>query len=143
MPMSGNTADIAAIRNVVKEMSKVPSQVGRRAVPRLNKRIAQMFSNGTDPYGNKWAALKASTIKRKKGDTRILIRKFQLMPGTFFATTGGAGIKMVVGRAGNRAQDGGKHRVPRIIVPQYGLPSTWRDDLVKSAREAARAAGLK
>ena len=141
MPLTGDTGDIVGMRAALGELLKVPSQVATRAIPVLNKRLAKMFTNGVDPYGNKFAPLKPSTLKRKAAYANpgwILVRRGVMANETRFEAAAGAGIKLIVGPAGEQAQRGSYNREPRKIVPENGLPAEWRADIEKIARLVAK-----
>jgi hypothetical protein len=129
MPMSGDSKAIPGMRAALAELAKVPSRLARPTVARLNPRIDEMFQTGTNPYRKPWAPLKPSTIRRKRGNTQILVRTKKLWPGTRFIVNGGAGIALVIGPAGEYAQAGSPNRAVREVVPAYGLPAHWRADI--------------
>lgn len=124
----------------MRRLLDVPSKVARRCVGPLNRKIADMFNRGEDPYGNKWAALKPSTIQRKRGDARILIRRFQLMPGTFFEAMAGAGLRLIMGPNAEWAQRGSRNREVRKVAPDQGTPAAWNDIVAEETRKEAKAA---
>jgi hypothetical protein len=145
MPLIGDMTAIPGQRAMIQELLKVPSVAAARVCPKLNKRVDRMFDSGTDPYGNPWAPLKPSTIRRKRAyrwPSKILVRAKKLWPATRFVPRGGSGLSMVVGDSGIHAQSGAPAREPRAIVPQYGLPSEWRKD-IKSAVDAELRARAK
>lgn len=140
MPLTGNFEAFPGMRNAMRRLLDVPSKVARRCVAPLNRKIAEMWTKGQDPYGNKWAPLKPSTIRRKHGDARILIRKFQLMPGTFFEALAGAGLKLIIGPNGEWAQRGSHNREVRKVAPDQGLPASWNEIVATETRKEAKAA---
>lgn len=126
MPMSGNGKAIPGMIAALNELAKVPARLSRPTIAALNPLIDEMFQNGTNPYRKPWAPLKPSTVKRKRGNTQILVRSRKLWPGTKFIAKGGAGVALVIGPAGEWAQSGAPNREVRDVVPAYGLPSHWR-----------------
>lgn len=143
--MNGDMTAIPGARAMIQELMKVPARAAGKVCDKLNRRVDMMFRAGNDPYGNAWAPLKPSTIRRKRkypNPTQILVREKKLWPATRFVPRGGAGISMVVGDSGIHAQSGGPHRKPRPIVPAFGLPSEWRKD-IKSTVEAELKARRK
>ncbi len=147
MPLIGNMSAFPGMRNAVRRLLDVPSRVARRCVAPLNRKVAEMFNKGQDPYGNPLAALAASTVRRKLRDpaaakwaTTILIRYFKLMPGTFFEAMPGAGLKLTIGPNGEWAQKGAANRPVRKVAPDQGLPASWAEVVATESRKEAKAA---
>ncbi len=126
MPVSGDFSAFAGMRSTMNELAKVPSQLARPCVAKLNPFIDEMFANGHNPYRKAWAPLKPSTVRRKGGNKQILVRTRKLWPGTKFVAKSGAGIALVIGPNGIWAQVGAPERVVRDVAPMYGLPAHWR-----------------
>ena len=148
MPSRGNARmaieSIARLQRVLHDLALVPRKVAAMAAPRLTRPLQAQFRAGKDPYGNNWAPLKPSTLKTGRRPPPLTGFTRELRDGTK-AVQGRAGVRLHVGaRYGYFHQVGfraGKTRVPpRRILPQFGLPKEWRIILVRSAREAARAA---
>lgn len=132
----GSTKNAGA--RLAKFASEVSSKLAKELAPMLDERARDMFANESDPYGNKWAPLKASTIRRKKGNSVILYRTNNLGPGTYVLYTGRR-LVFTFGPAAQYAQDGdpGK-REPRMLAPAYGIPKSWKADAAAAAARVAK-----
>jgi phage gpG-like protein len=134
----GSTKNAAKrLENFARE---IPAQVAKQLAPMLDERVRDMFANETDPYGNKWAPLKASTLRRKKGNSVILYRTGALGQGSYVLYTGRR-LVFTFGPAAQYAQDGDPgrgNRPPRMVAPAYGMPKSWRDDAKRAAAEVAK-----
>jgi phage gpG-like protein len=131
-------------KNAVKRLEnfaqEIPAKVAKQLAPMLDERVRDMFANETDPYGNKWAPLKASTLRRKKGNSVILYRTGALGQGSYVLYTGRR-LVFTFGPAAQYAQDGDPgrgNRPPRMVAPAYGMPKSWRDDAKRAAAEVAK-----
>lgn len=131
---------IAAAR-VAKFAAEVPQRVAKELAPMLDQRAQDMFRDEADPYGNPWAPLAASTVRRKKGNSVILYRKGDLGAGTYVLYTGRR-LVFTYGPAAQYAQDGDPgrgNRPPRMLAPTFGIPKSWKADLAAArARVAAK-----
>lgn len=130
----------AAVR-LERFAAEVPAKLAKALAPMLDERQRDMFANEQDPYGNAWAPLKPSTVRRKKGNTVILSRKNELGPGTYVLYTGRR-LVFTYGPNAQYAQDGSDNRVPRLVAPSYGIPKTWKADAIRAQAEVAKR-GLK
>jgi phage gpG-like protein len=134
----GSTKNAAKrLENFAQE---IPAKVAKQLAPMLDERVRDMFTNETDPYGNKWAPLKASTLRRKKGNSVILYRTGALGQGSYVLYTGRR-LVFTFGPAAQYAQDGDPgrgNRPPRMVAPAYGMPKPWRDDAKRAAAEVAK-----
>jgi len=130
-----------AASRIAKFAAEVPQRLAKELAPMLDERTRDMFANEADPYGKPWAPLKASTIRRKKGNAVILYRNNNLGPGTYVLYTGRR-LVFTYGPAAQYAQDGSDNRVPRLVAPAYGIPATWRED-ARRAQAAIAAKGAK
>jgi hypothetical protein len=108
----------------LRSLQKVRSSVAREAAGALQARIDQQFVSGTDPYGNPWKANAASTIARKGhgrvgvGITETMLATTKVVPAS------GAGLTLTVG-----VPYAGYFDRVRRLLPDAGLPATWRADL--------------
>jgi hypothetical protein len=142
------SACIAAMRQVrrsVEELARLPHKLAVVAAPLISAELRDQFRAGVDPYGVPWAPLKPSTLKRHGPPPLTATRA--LRDGTK-AYAGRGGIMMVLGRSyGAFAQTGFRvgHarnvKVPaRRILPNRGLPASWRRILDRTALWLARKA---
>lgn len=133
----GSTKNAAA--RVAKFAAGVPQKLAKELAPRLDERVRDMFVTETDPYTNPWAPLKASTVRRKKGNNVILYRANLLGPGTYVRYAGRR-LVFTYGPAAQYAQDGDPgrgNRTPRLLAPTFGMPKTYKADA--AAAQAAIA----
>ncbi len=108
-------------------LAQVPSRIVAPVVERINAELDKQFAQGSNPYGDPWAELEASTVKRKRGDTRILLRTDKMRASTTAKATGGAGIELRTEVYGGFHQSGTKHMVAREVLPARGdLPVAWQ-----------------
>jgi hypothetical protein len=130
----------AAVR-LDKFASEVRGKLAKALAPKIDARLQAMFANGTDPYGKPWAPLKPSTIRRKGGNSTILVRDNNLAPGTYALATGNR-LVITMGPKAQYAQDGEPgEREPRMVAPAYGTPKTWKQDAEDAQAEVAKQVG--
>lgn len=128
MPMTGDFAKIGRLERNLETIARVPSKVARRAAPAITGALKRQFASGRDAYGNPWAPLAASTVRRKGFDT-ILVETGAGRDGTRAYPMGGAGIAIEVGPhlAWHMVQ--GDNRPARQVLPTGPLPKEWREIL--------------
>lgn len=127
--------DFPGLRNAIQELVRAPSQVASKWAPLITKRLQKQYDRGVDAYGNPWIPLAQSTID-KKGHDQILVEHGDTREGTYAKPQGGAGIALHVGIHGHWHQEGKPKYRP--ILPDFGLPATWRADLEKVWKEIRR-----
>lgn len=133
------------VRRVVEELAYVPRRLAVDAAPEIDRLIQTQFRVGVDPYGNRWAPLRPATL-RKHGPPPLTDRGNLSSHTVARPTPGGrAGITIRIGRPyGAFHQIGfrvGKTRVkPRRILPNRGMPASWREILNRKARELGQRA---
>jgi hypothetical protein len=136
---------IGRLKQTIRKLSDLPRAVAVEAKPTIDRLLKEGFLNGKDPYGRPWAPLKASTIAKGRTpppltDTRALRKgtKVQVRSGLR------PGLLLLTGPHGYFHQVGFrvyKTRVPaRRVLPQYGLPASWKIALRDAARRCARRA---
>lgn len=141
-------AELGRLAQTIERLAYVPRKVAVIAAPKISRLLRRQFADGSDPYGRPWASLRPATIA--KGRTPPpLTESGRLRDGTkATASPGGrAGIRLVVGarygyyhQTGYRNAKTGRKVAARRILPQYGLPASWKAALDESAREAVREA---
>ena len=142
--MGGITGSTLGTQRVLKDLLKVPSRIAPKVAGRLDQRIQDQYANETDAYGKPWAKLKASTIRRKRGNNVVHYRTGKQRAQARVSAMRGAGIKIVYGDTAHRSHMGGAHRVARSIAPTVSMPKTWAADIRAEAEvDVARAAGGK
>lgn len=136
-----------AIARLEKFTKSFRPSVAKALAPRIDQRIRDMFTNETDPYGRPWAPLKASTLRRKRnsaGGSIILSRTFELSNSSYALYTGQR-IVITFGASGQYAQEGDSgrgNRPPRLLLPSFGPPKTWKADAEAAASEVAKRVRL-
>jgi len=129
-----------AASRIAKFAAEIPQRLAKELAPMLDERTRDMFANEADPYGRPWAPLKASTIRRKKGNSVILYRANLLGPGTYVLYTGRR-LVFTYGPAAQYAQDGDQgrgNRPPRLLAPTFGIPATWKLDAKRAQAAIAK-----
>ena len=131
MTWTGDISKMGQLAKTIGELARVPSRAAPAVAKALTKLVQREFTTGTDPYGNPWKPLAASTIRRRpwRGpppltDTRTMRRTLSIRP------TQGAGLSMTIAHPAAPHQTGwagSQGSGPaRPIFPMYGLPATWR-----------------
>src|SRR5690348_3268759 len=80
--------------STLAELEDIPSRIASEVSDGINEIIADQFAAGTDPYGAPWAPLLPSTVKRKRGDRRVLRRTDTLSSETRAKPSAGAGVEI-------------------------------------------------
>ncbi len=137
-------AGFSDLADRLAELEGIPSRITREVADAINVEIEGQFANGHNAYGNPWAPLLPSTVKRKKGDRRILRRTDALSSETRATPTSGAGIEITSLDYGGVHQTGDLPRmVARKILPDgSALPRPWTK-AIEDATDRAFAKALK
>ncbi len=126
------------------ELEDIPSRMAGPVAAGITEEIRQQFDAGVDPYGEAWAPLLPSTVKRKRGDARILRRTDALSSETVARPTRGSGIEITSLPYGGVHQVGdGSRMVARPVLPDGDeLPEAWQD-IIEDTRARAFAKAMK
>jgi phage gpG-like protein len=124
-------AGLERLQRVLVEFDQLPRRVAMLAAPAITKALQKEFTSGNDPHGRKWKKLatgKPSHLtlsgKLRKG-TRAA-----LMPG------GRKGLRIILGaKYGSFHQTGTRTMPARRILPDKGMPASWRTALERAHRE--------
>ena len=129
-------AALANVRRSLAQLARVPSAASSGAAGAIQALIGEQFARGTDPYGAGWQALAESTVRRKGGDDRILIRTGDMMSGVSVQPMSGAGISITFEQDYSAYHQVGTGRMPaRPVLPdQRGLPDSWREAIAEAVR---------
>ncbi len=112
----------------LSELASVPSRISKPVSNGINELIKKQFDTGIDPYGTSWAKLLPSTIRRKKGDARVLLNTDSMMSQTVAVPLPGSGIELRTVTYASFHQTGTKHMVRREVLPcREDLPITWQN----------------
>lgn len=126
--------DLAA---TLAELEDIPSRIAGEVAEGINELIQEEFVSGSDPYGNAWAPLRPSTVRRKGGDTRIMRQSDDLSSGTVARASSGAGIEISSLEYGGYHQGPTSNRVARPVLPDGGeLPEAWQE-VIEAATDKA------
>lgn len=121
------------------QLAAIPSRIASEVADTINDSLSGQFDEGVNAYGNAWKPLLPQTVKRKRGDARILRREDDLSAATRAVPTSGAGIEIVSLDYGTFHQSGTRHMVARKILPDgSSLPKPW-EEAIRDA--SARAFG--
>ncbi len=133
------------LASTLAELEDIPSRIASDVAGGINELIQDQFVSGSDPYGNPWAPLLPSTVRRKGGDTRILRRTDALSSQTIARSTSGAGIEITSIEYGGYHQGPTADRVARPILPDGGeLPESWQEVIEEKTSTAfAKAMGRR
>ena len=140
--MSGLDRYLGKLGALLERLSDVPARTAALAAPQFTALLQDGFRAGTDPYGRAWAQLRPATL-RKGRRPPPLSDTYALRNGTKVRPRPGqrAGLTLVVGANYARFhQTGTRLMVARHILPQKGMPASWRAVLQASARKAGQAA---
>jgi hypothetical protein len=134
---------------IIEELSDLPRKIAVDVAPQITTLLRKQFTSGADPYGRPWAPMKPSTLARGRRPPPLSASK-KLRDGTVARPSPGnrAGLRLVVrARYGTFHQTGfrvGRTRVPaRRILPQQGMPASWRAVFAASSRRLAQEAGRR
>jgi phage gpG-like protein len=112
----------------LERLAGLSSRITKPVAEGINSLIKTQFSTGQDPYGKAWAPLLPSTVRRKKGDNRVLLRSDRLSIETVAKATSGSGISIVSVDYGSFHQSGTVHMGSRQILPaRSDLPVSWQN----------------
>lgn len=116
----------------LRSLSRVPAQIAKEAS--LSLVIRGQQNNETDPYGRPWKPLASSTVKRKRGDTRILRDSDRMLDDMRVAPLSGAGLSITFGRPQAAFHQIGTVNMPaRQILPVADLPVPWKEALEEAS----------
>lgn len=136
--MSG-FADLA---DRLAELEDIPSRIAGEVADAITEDLRQQFDQGVDPYGAPWRPLLPSTVRRKRGDARILRRGDTLSSSTVAKATSGAGIEITSLDYGGVHQ-AGETLAKRAILPDGDdLPPAWLNH-IETATDKTFAKALR
>ncbi len=119
------------------QLAGLPSRITAAVADGINAELEEQFASGVNAYGNPWAPLLPQTVRRKGGDSRILLRTDALAAATAAHPSGGAGITIQSLDYGKFHQSGTKHMVARKILPDgKALPPSWQAVIAECAKAA-------
>ncbi len=132
-------ADLAAR---LADLENIPSRIASEVAEGITAEIRQQFDAGVNAYGAPWRPLLPSTVRRKRGDTRILRRTDALSSSATAAPQSGAGVEVGMLDYGGVHQ-AGETIAKRAILPDGDdLPPAWQA-IIETATEKAFAKALR
>ena len=140
MPLTG--AGLGQMRAALRKLLEVPAKAAPEVAVAIDNKLQDSFANECDAYGNKWAALAPSTVKRKGGNTVIMYRTGASRAQTHAVAARGSGVKVTIGEKLQHHMAPEGTRPARPILPTHGLPATWRA-AIKAAVDASFARAKK
>jgi hypothetical protein len=134
----------AKLERLCRSLTEIPSAAAPRIADRLRERVLDCYTDERDPYGVPWTPLAASTVRRKRGNTVILTRTGASRANCGARAVRGAGVSVYAGGAAHWHQQAHGSRPARPVLPDRGLPPTWREDIAavlgaEYARRVGRA----
>lgn len=109
----------AGFAKTCRALAGIPSQVARESADALTAKIQRGFDAGTDPYDATWAA-------KKDGSASHLEESGAMRAGTKATPLGRAGIALEAPPPANFHQSGTSRMPRRRVLPDSGLPASWR-----------------
>lgn len=137
MPVTPGAATRALAKSL-RALSKVPSKIARPFSDWATKRIRADIRAGRTPYGQAYAPLLKSTVRRKKGNSKPLIRGRSLVNTTGARPLGGSGVGLDggTGYPGHITGEPSGRMAARPYLPVNTLPAQWRAEIQRLTDEA-------
>ena len=122
--LKGDISKLGRLTDNLRRLAEVPSRSSKFAAEQLATAIDHQFTNGVDPYGNPWAPLKPSTLKKGRTpppltDTHATRDSVDVTPMS------GAGIKVTIDFPAEIHQKGSENMEARKIFPEGPFPIIW------------------
>lgn len=134
--MANDFSKLDKLAATLRDLSHLPSQISKEVSEEITKELKKEYARGTDPYGKVWAPLKPSTLKRGRRPPP-LTDTGKMRDGTKAVPLPGAGVAVVVGAEyGKYHQTGTERMAARPILPDRGMPRTWREIVKRVAGNA-------
>lgn len=140
MAFKGDLSALGQLQRNLGKLAAVPSRASRDASERIAELIAEEFDKAENPYGQGWAPLELSTVKRKGGDDEILVRTGDLRDTVDVHPMAGAGIAIELNDSAGYHQGGTVNMVARKILPDNSMPTEWNDAISEACEAAFRGA---
>lgn len=140
MVLSGTS--LAKWTRTAKALAGIPARAARPIAECLDQRVLDCYRNESDPYGNPWAPLAASTIRRKRGNSVVLYRTGRSGADCGAKPLPGSGVAVWAGGAAKHHMAPSGSRPERPVLPTRGIPPSWKQDIAAVlGAEYARAVG--
>jgi hypothetical protein len=132
-----------ALAKSLRALSKVPSRISRPFAEWATKTLRANIRKGVTPYGAAFAPLLPQTVRRKKGNSKPLIRSRALV-GNVRAVPlarGGVGLDGGGGYPGHITGEPSGRMAARPYLPVNTLPVQWRAEIKRLTDEAFSGLG--
>ena len=134
--MSFPTAKLERLMRVLAQLDQLPRRTATLAAPAITRELQKEFAQGRDAHGRKWKRLAT-------GKPSHLTESGKLRRGTRAAAMPGnsRGIRILFGTRARIAgfhQLGTKNMPARRILPDKGMPASWKAALERAHRQAFR-----
>lgn len=136
---TGDLSKLGQFARNLGKLSAVPSRIASEAAPKIDALIREEFASASDPYGHGWASLLPSTIDRKQGDDRVLLRSDAVLDTLRVVPMAGAGISVSIADYMGFHMAGTKWMTARPPLPIGTLPKTWNAAITGVANDAFRS----
>lgn len=123
MPIGGDFAALAALRQALKGAKGTVTDIVRESSKRVDALVEDEFARGADPYGRAWAPLAPSTLAR--GRTPPPLTATGTMRGSRVVVPVGLTTKIRLPFPAAYHQTGTPRMPARPIVPDGGTPERW------------------
>lgn len=135
----GDISKIGKIAASLRGLQSIPSRAASDVVDGINKLLASQFDNGSDPYGQNWKALKASTLRKQPRLGGPLMYTGYGARHTLAVPKPGAGVSIFLYDYLGFHQTGFRRTPARRVLPYRGFPKAWRKVVDDSVRKAFAA----
>jgi len=131
-----NLAAFGRLERTLAELDQLPRKLSEAVAPAINREVQKQFSNGTDPYGRRWKRLANGRPSHLTLSSRLRTKtRVRPMPGNM------KGVRIILGeRYAIFHQTGTKHMPARKILPERGMPASWRMAIEREARRLYQGA---
>lgn len=137
LEMSFPIAKLERLSRVLAQLDQLPRRTAEIAAPAITRELQKEFARGADAHGRKWRRLAT-------GKPSHLDKSGKLRRGTRAAPMPGnsRGVRILFGSRARIAafhQLGTKKMPARRILPDMGMPTSWKVAIERAHRQAFRA----
>ncbi len=130
MNLDAATLAMQSASRAIRALSRVPAQASARAATELRAVVVEQEAEAreVDPYERPWKPLAASTVRTKRGDTRILRDTGKMLDELEIRPMSGAGLSLTFGAPQSAFHQIGTKNMPaRPLIPTGPLPRSWSE----------------
>lgn len=145
MPIKGRALKLPDdLVNRLGDLAGVPSRAAGRVSERLNELLDREFDEEQSPDGQAWEPLAESTVRRKRGDRRILQRTETMRADIRVRPAPGAGVEIDAPHPASYHQIGTSEMPARKLLPEGGeLPADWQEAIDEEIERAFAKGGRR